>query len=171
MAALALVKASTPRWAIHLTWLALVVSVALSLWVTMSKDWGLRSPLSPASNKPLDFWHKTRHWPMVLRDLEPWVAAHPKPIWTTERDVFVQTAYALRHLSPVLRSYSPTGRVRHHYDLFDASPVPTGALLWLDRSPPTLLKERHYTRQHLATSEHGGLRLELWLLAPLTDRR
>jgi hypothetical protein len=169
MAALALVKSSTPRWGIQLTCLGLAVSMALSLWVAASKDLGFRPALPTATHQPLDFWHKTRHWPIVLRDLEPWIASAAKPIWTSERDVFVQTAYAMRHLSPVLLSYSATGSVRHHFDLFYASQANAGAFLWVDRSPPPHFNEQRFTSQQLATSEHGGLRLELWLLTPLID--
>ncbi len=117
----------------------------------------------------LDFWHKTRYWPMVLRKFEPWIADQSKPMWTSERDVFVQITHALRHLSPVLLSCCATVRVHHHFDLFYPTPAHGGAVLWLDRSPPPLLKTQRYTSRQLATSEHGGLRLELWLLTPLTD--
>lgn len=168
MAALALVKTSTPRWGIWGVSITMMGSVALSLWVASSTDIRLRSANTPASSKPLDFWHKTRHWPLVLRDLEPWVAGQAKPIWTSERDVFVQSAYAWRHLSPALRSYTASGRVRHHFDLFYPTQTEAGEVMWLDRSPPPLFKGHAYTPRHLFTSEHGGLRLELWLLTPLT---
>lgn len=167
MAAIFWVNTPAPQWGVRVVLLAMVGSVALSTWVGASTDLRLQKLSKQVTNKPLDFWHKARHWPMVLRELEPWVADHPRPIWTAERDVFVQTAYAWRNLSPTLQSYSATGQVRHHFDLFYPTKSEAGAVFWLDRSPPPQSMGEQYKFEKLAISEHGGLRLELWLLTPL----
>lgn len=168
IAGFGLSSGTLPRWVTGAAVVGMITSATLSLWVAANTDLRWWVDAHQATGKPLDFWHKTRHWPPALKALEPHVALHQWPIWTAERDVLVQAAHAWRDLSPDLRAWSPTGRVRHHFDMFYPAQPGLGPVLWLHRTPPPpeLIRKQLVAKQ-LVVSEHGPLRLELWQLEPL----
>lgn len=148
------------RWVLF----GVLASLLLSLWVAASQD--LRWPAStPAGSRALDFWHKTRHWAPALAPILPRLAREPMPVWTQERDVLVQTAYAGRSQPPELRSWSADGRIHHHFDQFYPAMPGPAAVWWLGRQPPPpALADQWAQATWVQTSGHGPLRLELWRL-------
>jgi hypothetical protein len=153
--------------------LALLLSLGLTTLVAVSHDlrfW--RSGARDAAYRPLDFWHKTRHWDVVLQQLDAPRLAHPhQVVATVGRDVLVQAAYAWRRQPPVLQSWREGGVAKHHFELM--APLDSSAhdeLLFLDTNPPPAkLASAYDTVEMLAKASSGRVTLGLWLLrrAPL----
>jgi len=122
-----------------------------------------------AAGKPAwDIWGRMRGWHEALGALQPKLAPHADLVWVIEdRTLLVQTAYELRALQPQLRSWSPTGEVRHHFDWKqalrpDAAP-PQAVYLGYDE-PDAALRALYPRAEPLAQAESGRVQLHAWLL-------
>ncbi len=155
------------------TVLALLLSFGLTTLLATSRDlrfW--HNGPRDASYRPLDFWHKTRHWDVVLQQLEKTRRAYPgEVVATVQRDVLVQAAYAWRAQPAALQSWRAGGPARHHFELMQ--PLDSAAhdtLLFLDTDPPPAeLVAKFDSVERLAKAGSGRVTLGLWLLrrAPL----
>ena len=147
---------------------ALLLSAALTALVAVSHDlrfW--HSGARDGAYRPLDFWHKTRYWDVVLQQLDATRLAHPgRVVATVERDVLVQAAYAWRQQPPVLQAWRAGGPAKTHFELL--SPLDTAAhdeLLFLDvHPPPAALAAQYRSVVLLAQASRGRVSLGLWLL-------
>lgn len=122
-----------------------------------------------AAGKPAwDIWSRMRGWHEALGALAPALAPHRDLPWvTSDRTLLVQTGYELRALQPELRSWSPDGQVRHHFDWKqplqpDAAPA---ALVFLgDEAPDAALLALYPLARPLAEAKSGRVQLQAWLL-------
>lgn len=122
-----------------------------------------------AAGKPAwDIWSRMRGWHEALGALAPALAPHRELPWvTSDRTLLVQTGYELRALQPELRSWSPDGQVRHHFDWKqplrpDAAPA---ALVFLgDEAPDAALLALYPLARPLAQAKSGRVQLQAWLL-------
>jgi 4-amino-4-deoxy-L-arabinose transferase-like glycosyltransferase len=148
--------------------LALLLAFGLTTWVAVSHD--LRfwySGVRDAAYRPLDFWHKTRHWDVVLQKLNVARLAHPgQVVATVERDVLVQAAYAWRLQPPSLQSWRDGGIAKNHFEMM--SPLNSAVhaeLLFLGTDPPPAkLASAFADVELLARVSSGRVSLGLWLL-------
>ena len=115
-----------------------------------------------------DIWSRMRGWHEALGALAPALAPHRELPWiSNDRTLLVQTAYELRALQPELRSWSPDGQMRHHFDWKqplrrDAAPA---ALVFLgDEAPDAALRALYPLTRPLAQAESGRVHLQAWLL-------
>ncbi|WP_202428117.1 hypothetical protein, partial [Malikia spinosa] len=115
-----------------------------------------------------DIWSRMRGWHEALGALAPALAPHRDLPWvTSDRTLLVQIGYELRALQPELRSWSPGGQVRHHFDWKqplrpEAAPA---ALVFLgDEAPDAALLALYPLVRPLAEAESGRVRLQAWLL-------
>jgi len=147
---------------------ALLLSFGLTMLVAVSHDlrfW--HNGPRDGSYRPLDFWHKTRYWDVVLQQLDqPRLAQPGRVVATVQRDVLVQAAYAWRQQPAVLQSWRDGGTAKNHFELM--SPLDTSAqdaLLFLDtHPPPAKLAAAFDTVELLANASSGRVTLGLWLL-------
>ncbi|WP_306544732.1 ArnT family glycosyltransferase [Malikia spinosa] len=122
-----------------------------------------------AAGKPAwDIWSRMRGWHEALGALAPALAPHRDLPWvTSDRTLLVQIGYELRALQPELRSWSPGGQVRHHFDWKqplrpEAAPA---ALVFLgDEAPDAALLALYPLVRPLAEAESGRVKLQAWLL-------
>lgn len=121
-----------------------------------------------AAGKPAwDIWSRMRGWHEALGALAPALAPHRDLPWVTnDRTLLVQTGYELRALQPELRSWSPGGQVRHHFDWKQPlRPDAVPALVFLgDEAPDAALLAHYPLARPLAQAESGRVRLQAWLL-------
>lgn len=114
-----------------------------------------------------DIWSRMRGWHEALGALAPALEAQRDLPWVTnDRTLLVQTGYELRALQPELRSWSPDGQVRHHFDWKQPlRPDAVPALVFLDDQAPDAVLLAHYPlARPLAQAESGRVRLQAWLL-------
>ncbi|MEN9904974.1 MAG: hypothetical protein RLZZ555_1539 [Pseudomonadota bacterium] len=146
-----------------------LAGLALSAAIALGGDLRRWTGAPVTAGKPAwDIWSRMRGWHEALGALEPTLAPlRDKPWVLSDRTLQVQTGYELRALQPTLRSWSPDGRVHHHFDWkqpFKPEQHPQGAVFLGQGEPPAGLLALYPRSRLLARSESGRVRLQAWLL-------
>lgn len=154
-------------WVIGWVLLGVVVSSAVALGGDL-RSWG-GAPV--AGRQTWDIWGRMRGWHEALGALRPALQAHAGEVWVlSDRTQLVQVAYELRELQPQLRSWSPSGNVRHHFDWkqpFRPEQLAPGASVLFIGSgvPPASLLAQLPVQTAVAQAQSGRVALQVWRLS------
>jgi len=146
-----------------------LAGLALSALIALGGDLRRWVGVPATAGKPAwDIWSRMRGWHEALGALRPALAPHAGLAWVIEdRTLLVETAYELRALQPHLRSWSPTGEIRHHFDWkqgLHPDTAPAQVIYLGDREPDAALRALYPRVERLAQAESGRVQLYAWLL-------